>query len=102
MDESCRIEMSTTNNTQIEATAACSSSPDEIDGKRRSNDDYTSKKLTAEGFMDLSLLTANANQLKFIIYYNQHSKTFLVALGLIVISLILQVAVGFLLIFRVS
>lgn len=88
------IEMST--NVEIKTT------PDEIDGKRRSINDYTSKKLTAEGMMDLSLLTANANQLKFIIYYNQHSKTFIVALGLISISLLLQVVVGFLLIFRVS
>lgn len=87
------IEMST--NVEIKT-------PDEIDGKRRPSNDYTSKKLTAEGMMDLSLLTANANQLKFIIYYNQHSKTFIVALGLIVISLLLQVVVGFLLIFRVS
>lgn len=29
------------------------------------------KKSKAEGLMDISLLTANANQLKFIFYYNQ-------------------------------
>lgn len=63
---------------------------------------YNSKKSTAEGMMDISLLTANANQLKFILYYNQESKTFYPALVLIILSLILQVAVGFLLIFRVS
>lgn len=56
----------------------------------------------SEGMMDISLLTANANQLKFIIYYNQQSMTFYPALSLIVLSLILQIAIGFLLIFRVS
>lgn len=52
--------------------------------------------------MDLSLLTANANQLKFILYYNKDAKTFYPALVLIILSLILQIAVGILLIFRVS
>lgn len=63
---------------------------------------YHTKKSAAEGMMDLSLLTANANQLKFILYYNQGSHTFYPALILIILSLILQVAVGILLIFRVS
>lgn len=63
---------------------------------------YHSKKSAAEGMMDISLLTANANQLKFIIYYNQASSTFYAALSLIVVSLILQIAIGFMLIFRVS
>jgi len=60
------------------------------------------KKSHAEGMMDLSLLTANANQLKFILYYNKDAKTFYPALVLITLSLILQIAVGILLIFRVS
>lgn len=97
------VEMST--RIQIDETVTTSPTPDEIDGRRRPpaiNNAYHSKKLTAEGMMDLSLLTANANQLKFIIYFNQHSKTFIIALGLIVTSLILQVVAGFLLIFRVS
>lgn len=63
---------------------------------------YKNNKSTAEGMMDISLLTANANQLKFILYYNQESKTFYFALALIILSLILQIAVGILLIFRVS
>lgn len=100
-----QVEMST--RIQIDETVTSSSSPDEIDGRRRppaatANNSYQSKKLTAEGMMDLSLLTANANQLKFIIFFNQHSKTFIFALSLIVASLILQVVVGALLIFRVS
>lgn len=78
---------------------------DVVDGRRREISAvnlYNSKKSAAEGMMDISLLTANANQLKFILYYNQESKTFYPALVLIILSLILQVAVGFLLIFRVS
>lgn len=63
---------------------------------------YVTKKSAAEGMMDISLLTANANQLKFILYYSQESKMFYPTLALIILSLVLQVAVGILLIFRVS
>lgn len=79
--------------------------PDSVDGSRRhtsTDTSYHTKKSKAEGMMDISLLTANANQLKFILYYNQQSKTFYAALFLIVLSLVLQVIVGLLLIFRVS
>lgn len=79
---------------------------DVVDGpKRRQNvpaNVFVTKKNVAEGMMDISLLTANANQLKFILYYNQDSKMFYPTLVLIILSLILQVAVGILLIFRVS
>lgn len=77
-------------------------SRDVVDAPRRTQNFYHSKKSAAEGMMDISLLTANANQLKFILYFNQSSKTFFPALGLIVLSLVLQVSVGILLIFRVS
>lgn len=81
------------------------SSQDVVDASRRQPNVvsfYHSKKSAAEGMMDISLLTANANQLKFILYYNQESKTFYPALILIMLSLVLQVSIGFLLIFRVS
>jgi hypothetical protein len=81
------------------------SSQDVADGSKRQQNVvsfYHSKKSAAEGMMDISLLTANANQLKFILYYNQESKTFYPALSLIMLSLVLQVSIGFLLIFRVS
>ncbi|KAG5682778.1 hypothetical protein PVAND_012110 [Polypedilum vanderplanki] len=68
--------------------------------QRNVSEYYQSKKLMAEGMMDLSLLTANANQLKFILYFNKDARTFYPALVLIILSLILQVAVGILLIFR--
>jgi hypothetical protein len=80
--------------------------PSEFDEHRKRQQSifsfYQSKKSTAEGMMDISLLTANANQLKFILFYNQDSKTFYAALSLIIFSLVLQVAAGVLLIFRVS
>lgn len=50
--------------------------------------------------MDIALITANANQLRFIIEYNRDSPTYIVALLLIAISLILQLAVGIFLIFK--
>lgn len=80
-------------------------SEDAVDGPKRQQNIasfYHTKKSAAEGMMDISLLTANANQLKFIIYYNQESKTFYAALAMIALSLALQVSIGFLLIFRVS
>lgn len=82
------------------------SSQDVVDGSRTSERNvvsyYHTKKSAAEGMMDISLLTANANQLKFILYYNQASRTFYPALSLIMLSLLLQLSIGFLLIFRVS
>lgn len=52
--------------------------------------------------MDIALLTANANQLRFLITYNSETKTFYISTGLIVLSLIIQVLVGMGLIFKVS
>ena len=77
---------------------------DVADGGRRTNipsNNYHTKKSMAEGMMDLSLLTANANQLKFLLFYNQKSSTFWPTISLIILSLVLQVVIGFTLIFRV-
>lgn len=60
------------------------------------------KKKVTEGMMDIALLTANANQLKFIITYNQKSPTYYLTFGMIVLSLVLQILVGIALILRVS
>lgn len=89
----------------IEMNATPQESQDVTDASRRAPtvaSFYYTKKSTAEGMMDISLLTANANQMKFILYFNQESKTFYPALSLIILSLVLQVLIGFLLIFRVS
>lgn len=74
---------------------------DDTDGTGKAKNSYASKKSVAEGMMDIALLTANANQLRFLITYNQESHTFYVSVTLIAISLILQVAVGIALIFKV-
>ncbi|EEB12102.1 Ninjurin-1, putative [Pediculus humanus corporis] len=50
--------------------------------------------------MDVALITANANQLRFIVEYNQSSKTYVLAIALIIISLVLQMIVGICLIFK--
>lgn len=63
---------------------------------------YYSKKSIAEGMMDIALLTANANQLRFLITYNFGSKTFYVSTTLIIFSLILQVTIGIALILKVA
>lgn len=66
------------------------------------NNFFFSYLLHHPGMMDIALLTANANQLRFLITYNTESKTYYVSVGLIVASLIIQVAVGIALIFKVT
>lgn len=44
--------------------------------------------------MDIALLTANANQLRFLFAYNRSHETFVYSLSLIVASLIMQMLVG--------
>ncbi|XP_055694029.1 ninjurin-B [Lutzomyia longipalpis] len=73
---------------------------DAIDGRRSTKSEYASKKSVAEGMMDIALLTANANQLRFLITYNTESRTFYIMLGLLITSLALQIAVGIALIFK--
>lgn len=46
------------------------------------------------GMMDIALLTANANQLRFLFAYNRQHETFVYSLSLIVASLIMQMLVG--------
>ncbi|XP_034172314.2 ninjurin-A [Osmia lignaria lignaria] len=61
---------------------------------------YAAKKTVAQGMMDVALITANANQLRYLIEYQRYSPTFLIILSLIIISLMLQIAVGVSLIFK--
>lgn len=56
-------------------------------------DDFT-------GMMDIALITANANQLRYLIEFNRTSSTFYFIVALITISLTLQVAVGISLILK--
>ncbi|XP_012215489.1 ninjurin-A-like [Linepithema humile] len=61
---------------------------------------FAAKKTVAQGMMDIALITANANQLRYLIEYQQNSPTFYVVMILIIISLLLQVTVGVSLIFK--
>ena len=49
------------------------------------------KKSVAQGMMDIALITANANQLRYLLEYCQKSGSFYIIFGLIIISLCLQV-----------
>ncbi|XP_054275702.1 ninjurin-A-like [Macrosteles quadrilineatus] len=68
--------------------------------KRPLANTFAAKKTVAQGMMDIALLTANANQLRFVLEYSSNSKTYYLVIVLISISLILQVAVGVSLIFK--
>lgn len=74
----------------------------EPDGRKKSSGVYSIKKKIAEGMMDISLLTANANQLRFIMTYNYRTNTYYFSMSLIILSLALQILVGIALIVRVS
>ncbi|XP_062551871.1 ninjurin-B-like [Armigeres subalbatus] len=75
-----------------------SHSETEIDGSRRSRGQQTQTydihKGIAESAMDISLLTANANQLRLLITYNGRSKTYIACITLVIVSLVLQVLVA--------
>ncbi|XP_001985264.2 ninjurin-B [Drosophila grimshawi] len=61
---------------------------------------YATSKNVAEGLMDIALLSANANQLRFLITYNHEASTFYCSLVLVILSLVLQVLVGIVLTFK--
>ncbi|XP_058450444.1 ninjurin-B-like [Malaya genurostris] len=75
-----------------------SASETEIDGGRRNRGQqthaYDLHKGIAESAMDISLLTANANQLRLLITYNGRSKTFFACITLVIVSLVLQILVA--------
>ncbi|KAB0790695.1 hypothetical protein PPYR_14852 [Photinus pyralis] len=50
--------------------------------------------------MDIALITANANQLRYILAYNQGSSTYYINVVLLSASLMLQVSVGLCLVLR--
>ncbi|XP_076241540.1 ninjurin-A [Calliopsis andreniformis] len=66
----------------------------------KQNSTYAAKKTVAQGMMDVALITANANQLRYLIEYQRNSPTFFVTLSLIIVSLLLQIAVGISLVFK--
>ncbi|XP_052897639.1 uncharacterized protein LOC128304486 [Anopheles moucheti] len=65
-------------------------------GRRQSSitPSYDISKSIAESAMDISLLTANANQLRLLITYNQGSKTYVACITFVIMSLVLQMMVA--------
>ncbi|XP_059614091.1 ninjurin-A-like [Phlebotomus argentipes] len=59
---------------------------------------YLQKKSMAQGMLDLALLSANTNQLRYILETRDDNMYFYVSITLIISSLVLQVAVGIMLI----
>ncbi|KAK7067268.1 hypothetical protein SK128_021279 [Halocaridina rubra] len=63
---------------------------------------YATKKTVAQGMMDLALLTANANQLRYVIEagrYGNYGVNYYVSLTLIIFSILFQLVIGVMLIF---
>jgi hypothetical protein len=52
---------------------------------------YAAKKTVAQGMMDIALITANANQLRYILEFGDRNTVFYITTMLIVISILLQV-----------
>ncbi|XP_018566906.1 ninjurin-2-like [Anoplophora glabripennis] len=77
--------------------------PEEIEieeAESKKVNSFAAKKTVAQGMMDIALITANANQLRYIIEFNSKSSTFYLIVILISFSLVLQVGVGMALIFK--
>ncbi|KAH8398279.1 hypothetical protein KR215_002493, partial [Drosophila sulfurigaster] len=55
---------------------------------------YQHKKTLAQGMMDLALLSANANQLRYVLETNSQHPYFYPSLLFISVSIIFQIAVG--------
>ncbi|KAL9706419.1 hypothetical protein quinque_009937 [Culex quinquefasciatus] len=98
---STELPTSTTTTSEMGTDAATDwrrHSASEIDGARRNRGQqthaYDLHKGIAESAMDISLLTANANQLRLLITYNGRSKTYIACITLVIVSLVLQVLVA--------
>ncbi|XP_015125826.1 ninjurin-1 [Diachasma alloeum] len=83
-----------------EETALEVDTTDQARRAARQESTYAAKKTVAQGMMDVALITANANQLRYLVEYQRESPTFWFIVSLITISLSLQVAVGVSLIFK--
>ncbi|XP_053672113.1 ninjurin-B-like [Anopheles nili] len=69
----------------------------EVDGRRRprqSTLSYDFHKGIVASAMDISLLTANANQLRLLLTYNEQSRTYKGCIILVITSLVLQILVA--------
>lgn len=53
---------------------------------------FAMKKTAAQGMMDVALITANANQLRYLCEFSPRNSTFYILLTLILLSLLIQVS----------
>ncbi|CAH1119794.1 unnamed protein product [Phaedon cochleariae] len=67
---------------------------------KKPSNSYAAKKTVAQGMMDIALITANANQLRYMVEFNRQSPTYYFTLILISVSLFLQVVIGMALIIK--
>lgn len=93
------VEMDTVEEVVIKDPTAIVDTTDKKSQYKQSNT-FAAKKTVAQGMMDVALITANANQLRYLLEYQKNSNTFILILSLIIISLSLQVAVGISLVFK--
>jgi hypothetical protein len=52
---------------------------------------YAAKKIIAQGMMDIALITANANQLHYVLEFGERDTMFYTISTLIAVSILLQV-----------
>ncbi|EDW79391.1 uncharacterized protein Dwil_GK20451 [Drosophila willistoni] len=90
------VEHQMTNQSKVNQTESINQSDSDL----TDDQNYAANKNTAEGLMDIALLSANANQLRFLITYTHDASTFYFSLTLVVMSLVLQLIVGTMLIFK--
>ncbi|EDW69934.2 uncharacterized protein Dvir_GJ11847 [Drosophila virilis] len=93
------------NDVAATAEAKGKNSPSELSGGHnyatsKNNGKFILRFFALTGLMDIALLSANANQLRFLITYNHEASTFYCSLVLVILSLVLQVLVGIALIFK--
>ncbi|XP_076649483.1 ninjurin-A [Halictus rubicundus] len=93
------VEIDAVEEVVIKDPAVIADTTDKKSQYRQSNT-FAAKKTVAQGMMDVALITANANQLRYLLEYQKESNTFVLILSLIIISLSLQVAVGISLVFK--
>lgn len=62
---------------------------------------YIQKKSLAQGMMDLALLSANINQMRYLLEYKDNQPYFATSFTLVVTSLFLQIAVSLTLIWNI-
>uniref|UniRef100_A0A182T908 Ninjurin a n=1 Tax=Anopheles maculatus TaxID=74869 RepID=A0A182T908_9DIPT len=92
------IEMRSMKQLEMNYVEDGSGSFSEVDGRRKTRSSQTQSydihKGIAESAMDISLLTANANQLRLLLTYNEKSHTFIACIALVITSLVLQIFVA--------